>query len=47
MSDVNEARHALETELKKITNTPVQPIVERMIDLIKVVRVELRKTDGR
>ena len=47
MSDVNEARTALEKELKKITDKPVQPIVERMLDLIKCVRVELRKTDGR
>lgn len=47
MNDVNEARTALEKELKKITDKPVQPIVERMLDLIKCVRVELRKTDGR
>jgi len=47
MNDVNEARTALEKELKKITDEPVQPIVERMLDLIKCVRVELRKTDGR
>tara|TARA_B100001059_G_scaffold185056_1_gene186745 strand:+ start:83 stop:226 length:144 start_codon:yes stop_codon:yes gene_type:complete len=47
MSSVNEARAAFEEELQKITNKPVQPVTERLIDLIKAIRVELRKTDGR
>ena len=47
MSSVNEARAAFEEELQKITNHPVQPVTERLIDLVKAIRVELRKTDGR
>tara|TARA_R100001377_G_scaffold26545_1_gene14312 strand:- start:182 stop:334 length:153 start_codon:yes stop_codon:yes gene_type:complete len=46
MTGVNEARAAFEAELKKITKHPVQPLTERMIDLVKAIRVELRKTDG-
>jgi|TARA_R110001592_G_scaffold184687_1_gene428455 hypothetical protein len=45
--DINQARIALERELQKLTNEPVQPLVERMIDMVKAIRVELRKTDGK
>jgi uncharacterized protein YjaG (DUF416 family) len=47
MSSVSEARAAFEAEVQKITNKPVQPVTERLIDLVKAIRVELRKTDGR
>jgi glutamyl-tRNA reductase len=45
MTNINEARAALEKELQAITNLPVQPIVERMIDLVTCIRVELRKNE--
>jgi hypothetical protein len=53
MRNVNEARAAFEDELKKVLGAAGVPtsfvysITERLIDLIKAIRVELRKTDGR
>lgn len=45
--NVNEARAAFEAELKRVINQPPQQLTERLIDLVKAIRVELRKTDGK
>ena len=47
MADVNEARKALEQELKRLTGKPAQQVTERLIDLIREVRDEVRKRDGK
>jgi hypothetical protein len=41
--DVNEARAAFERELQRLTGKPSQIVTERLIDLIKTIRHELRK----
>lgn len=46
MSRVNEARAELERELQRLTGKPSQLVTERLIDLIREVRDELRKTDA-
>lgn len=46
MKDINEARLAFEKELQALfPGKPVQILTERMIDLVKVIRLELRKTE--
>jgi len=47
VADVNEARKAFEQELKRLTGKPSQQVTERLIDLIREVRDELRKRDGK
>ena len=46
MSSVNKARREFERELTRITGKPSQQVTERLIDLIREVRDELRKTDA-
>ena len=45
MSDVNEARKNFEQEMQRLTGKPCQQLSERLIDLIREVRDELRKRD--
>ena len=45
MTEVNEARKALEKELQRITGKPSQILTERLIDMMQLVWAELRKTD--
>lgn len=47
MMNVNEARAAFEAELQRLIEHPPQQLTERLIDLVKAIRVELRKTDGK
>lgn len=47
MMNVNEARAAFEAELQRVIKHPPQQLTERLIDLVKAIRVELRKTDGK
>lgn len=44
VSDVNEARKAFEREVQRITGKPGYQLTERLIDLIREVRDELRRT---
>lgn len=46
MSDVNQARKSFEQELQRITGKPTQQVTERLIDLVREVRDELRKRDS-
>ncbi len=46
MNDVNEARKAFEDELQRITNKPPQLLTDRLIDLVRILRDELRKNDA-
>jgi hypothetical protein len=46
-NNVNDARKAFERELQRLTGQPAQQTTERLIDLILVVRDELRKRDGK
>lgn len=43
--DVSEARRCFEIELQRLTGKPAQLTTERLIDLIRDVRDELRKRD--
>lgn len=43
MSNVNEARKAFELEMQKLTGKPTHLLSERLIDLIREVRHELRQ----
>ena len=45
MTEVNEARKALEKELQRVTGKPSQILTDRLIDMMQAVRFELRKTD--
>tara|TARA_R110002096_G_scaffold109782_1_gene240143 strand:- start:3 stop:152 length:150 start_codon:yes stop_codon:yes gene_type:complete len=45
MTEVNEARKALEKELQRVTGKPSQILTERLIDMMQLVWAELRKTD--
>lgn len=46
MQEINEARKAFEQELQRLTGKPAQQVTERLIDLIRSVRFELRKVDN-
>lgn len=46
MSDVNKARKEFEREVRRITGKSAHQVTERLIDLIREVRDELRKQDG-
>jgi len=46
MKDINEARKAFEQELQRLTGKPAHHATERLIDLVKVIRDELRKVDN-
>lgn len=43
--DVNAARTGFERELQRLTGKPAQAVTERLIDLIREVRDELRRRD--
>jgi len=45
VSRVNEARKELETEIKRICGKSGHQLAERLIDLIREVRDELRRID--
>ena len=45
MSRVNEARKEFEAEVKRICDKSGVQLTERLIDLIREVRDELRKND--
>lgn len=47
MSNVNTARKEFEIALNRITGKPSHEVSERLIDLIREVRDELRKRDGK
>ena len=43
--NVNEARRGFERESRRLTGKPAQAVTERLIDLIRDVRHELRTRD--
>jgi uncharacterized protein YjaG (DUF416 family) len=45
--DVNAARIEFEREMQRLTNKPAQLVTERLIDLIREVRDELRRRDSK
>ena len=45
--DVNEARTGFERELQRLTGKPAQAVTERLLDLIREVRDELRRRDSK
>lgn len=47
MSRINQVRRDLEAELTRVTGKPSTQLTERLIDLIREVRDELRKADGK